>query len=181
MSFRTAASVLACTVVMAAGTQAQTTTTIARIPGFLGLVTMDTIGKAVEIADSYSRTYTAVRAVFGSLKIPTEVHDSAGGVIGTLKFLRERTVAGGALSQFIDCGDGITGPNADAFRIHLAIIARLVPLPNEHTKLTVALAAGGTNVSGNAWDPVRCQTRGVLEYQMVEKVRLLLSGAERKP
>ncbi len=166
---------------IAATAQSQTTTTIARIPGHLGLITMDTIGKAVQIAAPYGRTYTAVKAVFETLKIPTEIRDSIGGVVGTLKYMRERTAAGGQLSRIIECGDGITGPNADAFRVHLAVVARIVPLPNDVTRLTVALAAGATNVSGNAWDPIRCGTRGVLEYQMVEKVRALLGAPERKP
>ncbi|MEP7347298.1 MAG: hypothetical protein ABI877_18655 [Gemmatimonadaceae bacterium] len=179
MLIRTAVGAVALGIAVAA--QAQTTTTIARVPGYLGLVTMDTIGKAVEIPDSYGRTYTAVKAVFESLKIPMEIRDSVGGVVGTLKYMRERTFAGGQLSRYIDCGDGVTGPNADAFRIHLAIVARMVPLPNERTNLTIALAAGGTNVSGNAWDPVRCPTRGILEYQMMQKVRTLLGVPERKP
>ena len=158
---------------------AQTTVTIARVPGYLGLVTMDTIGKPVEIAHSYGQTYSAVKAVFQSLRISAEIQDSTGGAFGTLKFMRERTVAGGQISRFIDCGDGITGPNADAYRIHFAIVARMTPMADNRTRVAIALAAGGTNVSGNAWDPVRCPTRGVLEHQIIEKARALLSAVER--
>ena len=134
----------------------------------------------VTLPASAGAVFFAARQVFFELQIPTPLADSSQGYLVNGRFIKLRSLAGFPLSTYLNCGSGMTGPNADAFRIHLAIVARLVPLPNERTRLTVALAAGGTNVSGNAWDPVRCPTRGVLEFQITEKARQLLSAAERK-
>lgn len=146
------------------------------LPGFATQLALDTIGLAVEIAAPAGKTYRAVVAAFDELKIPLDTKDSARGMVGNLTLVRTRNIAGSSLSRWFDCGTGITGRNAESWRLYIAIAALLDPLPEGRTRLRIGMAAGAQDMQGNSKEPVACSTSGGLEAKFQELIAARVSA-----
>lgn len=142
------------------------------LPGFTTQVALDTVTVPEELDAPYGKVYTAVIAAFDELKIPLDTRDSARGVVGNLTLTKRVSLAGSPLSRWLNCGAGITGPNADNWRIYIAVVALLdrVSMSNK-TQTRVAMLAGAQDMQGNSKDPVVCASSGALETTMLELVR----------
>lgn len=139
-------------------------------PGYQTQLALDTIGLPHEIAAPSAKVYRAVVAAFEELKIPLGTRDSVGGMVGNLDLVRRTSLAGSQLSRWLNCGSGLTGPNADNWRVYLSIAALLDPLDANRTRLRIGMAGGAVDVQGNAKDPVVCVTTGSLEALLVAKI-----------
>jgi hypothetical protein len=133
------------------------------LPAFGGQVVMDTLGEVVTVNAPPGRVFTAASLVLQNLKIPIDVADSTGGTLGALKLVRTRNVAGSALSRFLSCGSGMTGPRADSHRVIMPLLLTLDPGPENTTKLRISLVGSAQDNSGTSNTPVICGSTGALE------------------
>jgi hypothetical protein len=83
------------------------------------------------------------------------------------------------MSRYISCGSGMTGPNADNYRIYLAVVAFVDSLAPNKTRLGVALAAAAQDLQGSAKLPIACGSTGALEGQIRRAVALRFGGRVR--
>jgi hypothetical protein len=135
-----------------------------RIPGHENVIAMDSLAVHTTLPATPAEVFpVAAAALELELKIPLLVRDSAGGIVGNHDLTKLRSLGGSAMSRYVSCGSGMTGPNADNYRVHLAIFAFVDPLPGNQTRLGVALAAGAQDVQGVAKQPVACGSTGALE------------------
>jgi hypothetical protein len=144
-------------------------------PGFPTQVALDTIGLPVQIAAPAGKTYRAVVAVFEELKIPLVTKDSTHGLLGNSSIVQAHRFAGSQMSRWFDCGNGMTGPNADTYRLYIAIAALLDKVTADTTRLLIGLVAGAEDMGGNSKDPVACATSGALEQKLEELIRTRVS------
>ena len=158
----------------AAGLGAQGPRATVVLPGYRGVVVLDTVGLTRAVPGTTGALFAAVRGALDSLRIPVALADSARGLLGNLEWTGARRFAGQPMARWIDCGIGPSGPTANAYRIHLALLATIVAGGGRPT-VHVALAAGAQAFSGPLGDPIACQSTGRLE-------ELLLAAAEaRRP
>lgn len=66
------------------------------LPGFANTIILDTLAVSAEIDAPMGRLYAATVAVLENMKIPMEVNDSAGGLVGNLRLTVMRRLGGGA-------------------------------------------------------------------------------------
>lgn len=154
---------------LSAGAQ-QTRRIVIQLPGFGAPIFLDTLGTWKEVFADADRSYRALAGVYDALMIPDRMRDSVGRYVGNTAFQRMRTLAGGPMSRLLECGSGMTGPNADYYRINLAIVTRVEPAGEGKSRLRSALVASGEDVSGPSKELVACGSTGALESKIHELV-----------
>jgi hypothetical protein len=149
------------------------------IPGISAVVLMDTLGEAREVDGPFGRVYHATVLAFQGLKIPLDVTDSTSGLVGNLRLVQSRRIAGTNLSQFLSCGSSITGPRADSYRLTMPLVVLLDRLPGDRTRVRVALLASARDMAGNSTEPVPCTTTGALEERIRKSIDQHLAASVR--
>ena len=145
------------------------------LPAFTQPIAMDTIISLTEFEAPAGRVWSAAARVFYDYKIPTDVRDSARGVVGTVAYTKSSYFQDFMMSAVLNCGMSITGPNADNFRITSALVAIVFPGEAGKTRLGVGFVGSGVDMRGHASDPVICASTGRVESDVANRVRVLLS------
>jgi hypothetical protein len=115
-------------------------------------------------------------AVFETLGIETPTFDPRSYVIGNPGSRVARIAGSTRLSNYLDCGIGILGPNADRYEVTLQLIVQLASYPIGATivRTTLDAYARPRDTSG---EPVHCASQRTLERQINELIGLELAGA----
>jgi len=145
---------------------AQRNRVVVVVPGQLTQVLSDTMGTPYDVPFPLARVYQVLLGIYAELKIPTEVKDSAAGQLGSQMFYRQNTLGGKQISTYLSCGDGITGPLADYYRVYMNIWSTLAPKNDHSVVLRTAYLAGAVNVSEGSRQPMPCESTGRLEYRI---------------
>ena len=136
---------------------------------------MDTVTNWVMMPGSPGEVYRKSMAAYGALKLKLTMQDSLTGLLGNLGFNHTGALAGRRMSSWLSCGEGMAGPNADTWRITLAVITWVEPMTTDSTKLRSTIMATARNLAEGSRAPMPCVTTGQLEHQIHQKVRALLS------
>jgi hypothetical protein len=139
-------------------------------PGLTVPVMLDTAGYTARIAGAPASIYAQLRAEYDRMKVQLTTDDSLTGIIGNLQMLRIRTLAGGQISRFLNCGGGMTGPLADNARVQLALVSMLKSVSADSTEVRTVLVGVATSLEGASRDPVRCTSAGTLEARIHERI-----------
>lgn len=142
-----------------------------RLRGYQHPVALDSIAIWNVIPAPPARTFTAVRHVLEELGLPFTAADSANGVFYKSPFTTSRRILGNRMSWALSCGHGLTGPNADSYRIHMAYAIFLEPAEDQRTRIGIALASGANTTEGTSTRPVPCASTGAFEQEIAMRVR----------
>jgi len=154
----------------APGAQQPPQRTIISIPGHAAPVLLDTIGAGKDVAAPPRRAFAALMLAFESLRIPIKLKDTVFRYVGNLHYVKMRNLGGSTLSRFIECGNDMTGPRADKYRVHLAIVSRIDSVSPDRSKVRSSIVAGAEDVMGNSSAPIPCGSTGALESRIAELV-----------
>lgn len=135
------------------------------LPGFRGLIRLDTVGTAVELDAAPGQVMTALQEAFVDIGVQPDI-DAAKGYVGKFDIKTQRRFAKSQMSALIDCGFRDRGPNADFYRVHMAILGIVKPAGTGKSNLRIALAAGAQDNAGPLADPIACGSSGKLEERM---------------
>lgn len=111
------------------------------------------------------------RAVYERMEIPVTVWDPTGRRVGNLDFWKSRRLDGQPMARLVNCGDGLTGPKADSYRIYMALVTSVLPDTGKASRLSTRLVASATDLAGGSPDRVTCGTTGILEARIAAAVR----------
>jgi hypothetical protein len=145
---------------------AQKSRNVVVIPGQMTQVITDTIGTAYDIPFPAGKVYSAVLAAFNELKISADVRDSAAGWVETNVFHRRGDLGGKQISTYLECGDGITGPYADTYRVYMIVLTTIVAKGADRSALRSVLLGGAVNVAEGARQPMACESSGRWEIRL---------------
>lgn len=141
------------------------------LPAYPNVIALDTIAIRTEFPAPRLEAFQVTAAVMEvELKIELKVRDSTAGVVGNLELVKMRKLGRTPLSRVVSCGQGMTGANADSYRVYLALIAFVDTVPDKGTRLSVALAAAAQDLQGSSKPPVKCGSTGFLEGQIRRQV-----------
>ena len=124
-----------------------------------------------------SRTFDALKAVYEELGIPPGTNDPSTGRIGNTDFWKQRRLANEALSTFLSCGESLTGPVANTYRIYISLLSVVRPDGKGGAELETAFNAQAQNMEGSSGDRITCGSTGKLEERLRRGV-LLKVGAQ---
>jgi hypothetical protein len=140
------------------------------LPAYSGAILMDSLGTPTELDAPGKQVFAAVIAAYTDLKIPIEIRDSLGGLVGNLRLIQRGSFARDRMSRWFECGSGLSGPYADTYRVNIAIVTFIDVLTPKRTRIRTAIAAAGKNIEGTSSDAVRCASRGDLEARITNLV-----------
>lgn len=144
--------------------------------GFTGRAasTQDTI-----VRESPSRVWSVLPAVFGTLGVPTRTLEPAAYTIG-LESGRVARIEGGRLSQYLECGNGILGPNADNYDVTMTLLVQLAGHASGGTRVRTTLDAYA-RPRASSGEPLHCASTRTLERRLMQLVQMELSGVSTQP
>jgi len=144
--------------------------------GFTGRAasTQDTI-----VRESPNRVWSVLPAVFSTLGIPTRTREPAAYTIG-LESGRVARIEGGRLSQHLECGSGILGPNADNYDVTMTLLVQLAGHASGGTTIRTTLDAYA-RPRASAGEPLHCASSRTLERRLMQLIQMELSGVSTQP
>jgi hypothetical protein len=138
-------------------------------------VLMDTLRQEHHLRAAPSLVYDATLKAFAQLDIPTGRTDGARGIIGSERFERAHSIVGLPMSRSFNCGESPIGPNADAFRLEIAIVAWVTDA-KPGTTIAFAAVADGRDPSGIGRAVKDCASLGTIETKLLEAVTKIVGG-----
>lgn len=130
----------------------------------------------VSLAVAPSRAFDALKAAYEELGIPPATIDPATARIGNTNFWKSRRLADQPISTYLNCGDTLTGPAADVYRIYMSLISAVRPDGKGGSELETAFTGQARNMDGASGDRVACGSTGRLE-ERIQKIILAKTGA----
>jgi hypothetical protein len=124
--------------------------------------------------------YRAAAEAYRLLKVKTDLVDSLAGQIGAIGFTQTGSFAGKRMSAWIRCGEGITGANADSWRISMAVLSGVERVTRDTSRIRTVVVASARNMTGGASPPMMCVTTGGLEERINMQVAAIASGDSGK-
>jgi hypothetical protein len=156
---------LLCAVAVPTAAVAQERTVIVA-PGYSYYVVLDTLGVPSAVSAPREEVFRALLTVYEALKVPLSLEDSVGFRLGNAGFRRTGSFAGKRISSWLSCGEGLTGPFADYYRVTISLHTLVQPGPDGGSRLRTALLAGAENLSEGGRQPVACTSHGLLESRI---------------
>jgi hypothetical protein len=119
--------------------------------------------------------WTAVKKVFASLEIPVGIENPQAHTIGNQNFYKSRTMGGESMTQFVDCGQGMTGAKAASYRIYMSLITNVAGDGKGGTLLQVTFSALGQDVTEGSTDRIPCGSTGHLEQLVLDRTKAAIA------
>jgi len=130
--------------------------------------------EALEIDAPPVAVWEAVKKVYADLDIPLTVDNLPGHQLGNVNFYKTRQLGGERMQALVNCGQGMTGPNAATFRINMSLLTDVNPNDKGGTKLQTTLLAKGQDLTAGSSDQIRCAPTGRLELMVLNRVKAAL-------
>jgi hypothetical protein len=146
------------------------------VPGQIEITIVDTMGTPYPVPFPKDRVYKALLAVFDEFKIPSVERDSAAGRVSAPTFYRQGDFAGRQISSWLSCGDSMTGPNADSYRVYMYLASTVTADGENGSKIRSVLLGGAVNVSEGSRQAMPCESTGRLEVRIQKIVLTKAAG-----
>lgn len=163
---------------LASPASAQRTRVVVVVPGQVTRVITDTMGTPYPVPAAGGRAFAALAAVYAELRLTPELRDSATLQVGNPSFYRRETLAGRQMSTYLSCGEGMTGPYADYYRIYMTLLSTVTPLGSDSATLRTVFLASAMNVTEGARQPMPCESTGRLEIRIHQELLKRVSGRQ---
>lgn len=128
----------------------------------------------MNIAATASNVWLAVKSVYAEMDIPVVVDNPASHQLGNSNFFKSRVLAGQSMTNFVDCGSGMTGPKAASYRIYISLLTQVLPQANGTTTVQTTFVPMGQDVSSGSSDRIPCGSTGRLEQLFLDRVKATL-------
>lgn len=120
---------------------------------------------------SADRVWSLVPSVYSVLTIPVSGIDSARKrIVGTIH--ARRAFRDKPVSTFLDCGQSLTGANADSYSVAMRLTTQVEPAGPGSSRVRTLVDAAGTSSAGAT---IRCSSTGTLESNILSRLREGLS------
>lgn len=123
------------------------------------------------IAANPTDVWSAAKKVYAAFEIPVTVDNPLAHQLGNANFYKTRTLAGQAMTKFVDCGSGMDGPKAGYYRIYMSLLTTVESDGNGGTKLQTTFVPMGQDVSGGSTDRIPCGTSGRFEQLVLDQIK----------
>lgn len=129
---------------------------------------------AADIDAPPAAVWAAVKKVYADLEIPVTFENPQTRQLGNPNFYKSRQLGGQRMTEFVDCGSGMTGPNAASYRIFMTLLTDVIPDAKNGTSVRVTFTALGQDVTGGSSDRIPCGSSGRFEQLVLTRVKAAL-------
>ncbi len=127
------------------------------------------------VAGHPDSVFKAVQALFVEYGLKLK-DDPVARQLGANRQRVTRRIGKQPISEFLSCGEGLTGPNADTWHVYYTIGVEIVPAAAKKTQMLMTFTAEAIDVPNGRNDKVPCATTGRLELQVVRRLRSAFPG-----
>jgi hypothetical protein len=76
------------------------------------------------------------------------------------------------MTQFVDCGSGMTGPKAASYRIYMSLLTQISGDGKGGTIVQTTFVPMGQDISQGSTDRIPCGTTGRLEQLVLDRIKI---------
>lgn len=131
---------------------------------------------SVTVSATRDAAWLALTEVFKSFDIPVSYSDPAAGEIGTINAKMMRRLGKQPLSQFLRCGEGLTGANADSYVVYFSVAGFVKPAPDDQVTVATLVTAHAIDLPNGRNDVMYCTTSGRLEEKISKALQVRLAA-----
>src|SRR5262245_16529948 len=117
----------------------------------------------IAIAAAPGAVWLAGKKAYLDLDIPVGVENPAARQLGNANFYKIRQIGGRSMTDFVDCGNGMTGPKAATYKIYISLLTMVVPDGKGGTNVQTTFVPSGQDMTGSSSDKIPCGTTGRFE------------------
>ena len=137
----------------------------------------DVVKVSFDIDAPPEKAWEALIQVVADLGVDVSGTDRASLTLNNPDFSSSRRLGDERLSRYLRCGSGMTGPNADRYRIRMNFRSQITPAPGGKSVVGTTIQAVGTNPEGTSNARVPCTSTHILESRIAEGLAELVGGA----
>ena len=119
---------------------------------------------------SRDSAWTAVESVLKSFDLPITFSDPASGQMGSVKSKLYKRMGKQAISEFLRCGEGTAGANADMYVVYVTAVAIVTDGGNGNQTIGVLLTGQAVDLPNGRSDPVDCTSSGRFENRFTKEL-----------
>ena len=124
-----------------------------------------------EIPIAPAQAWPAVKRAYQALGIDVIVDNPAMHQLGNASFFKSRSMGGHRMAEFVECGQSMTGPKADTYRIYMSLLTMVNSDGKGGSRIETTFSAAAQDVSAGATDRIPCGSSGKLEQLINESAR----------
>lgn len=134
------------------------------------------VADSVPISAPIDSIWSGLKTVVQRLELPVGFQDKGVLAIGVDMGKVYHQIGRSRVSEYLRCGEGATGPNADSYVVYLSYLTMVRQSPNSQPSLFTLVTGTAVDMAGGRNDPVNCATTGKLESKLGELVGKVVSG-----
>jgi hypothetical protein len=118
----------------------------------------------------------ALEGVFKELDVPTGFSDKSAGELGVVRAKLYKRMGKRSLSQYLRCGEGTAGPNADMYVVYVSVLGFVKPAGAGKQAAYGMITGHAQDLPNGRNDIVPCTSSGSFETLVVKALakRLLV-------
>jgi hypothetical protein len=137
-------------------------------------VNNDSPGTVSYVKATPEATWKTLVVTFHDLNLPITALDSTRRSISSSVARAPRTIGGKSLHDYLDCGNGISGPRVDSHDVAYKLVS-VVEQAGDSTSIRTSFVGKAETRGGTSSPPVACATTGRLEARLAQLARLKLA------
>ena len=123
------------------------------------------------LAAAPAAVWAAAKQVYTGLEIPIGIDNPAAHMLGNQNFYKSRQMAGEPMTNFVDCGSGMTGAKAASYRIYMSLVTSISSDDKGGTVVQTTFTALGQDVTEGSTDRIPCGSTGRLEQLLLDRIK----------
>lgn len=131
---------------------------------------------SILIAAPRDSAWVALAEAFKALDVPVSYSDQTAGELGAVKAKTMRRLGREPLSNYLRCGEGLTGPNADSYVVYFSVAGFVKPAANGQTAVATLVTAHAIDLPNGRSEIMFCTTTGRLEEKVAKAVQKRLGA-----
>ncbi|MGE0439431.1 MAG: hypothetical protein AB7L66_01755 [Gemmatimonadales bacterium] len=128
------------------------------------------------VAGAPDSVYRVLRRLAQDLGLKADVEDEGTRQFGAKRQRAYRQLGKTAVSAYLNCGDGLMGPNANTWYVYLNFGAQVEPA-GSGSSVTLMLNAQAADVPNGGNQRLPCTSTGRLEMALVNRLAATFGGA----
>ncbi len=118
----------------------------------------------VAVGTSRDSVFVILRKIYSALGVEVKAQSPETGELGNRQFIRTSRLGGTFLHEYLNCGQSLTGPTADTYRIQLTLMSYVTVSPSGSVVKSQLSARAYDTGAGQG--STACESTGVLEQKI---------------
>jgi hypothetical protein len=132
------------------------------------------LATSLALTTAPATVWFAVKKVYADLDIPVVFENPSGRQLGNPNFFKMRQIGGRSMTEFVDCGSGMTGPKAATYKIYISLLTMVIPDGKGGTTVQTTFVPTGQDMTGASTDRIPCGTTGRFEQFFLDRIKATL-------